>query len=364
MKVSLYGLFPPKIGGVSIHLYRLAKYLLKDNYLESVYVNNMGLMNASYPSFCRDVSIRYRWDILSRIKWLVSVMKEDYSDLFHLHGSLFWDYILVLLLVRKYHRKVIFTIHDQMQLQKNNYALVALKLLYRLIPQNYLFFIAVNPNIARQLQKIGISQSRIKIIPAFLCESNDTPLNIEFQSLSTDYVNILLYAPALKSKSDFLIYGIEIGLESYYNLLLKEKYRLRLILCVPNGIDNSLYSAMIQNFKLNNDNYLLFDRPISNIGKLLSLVDIYLRPTTSDGDSVFLREAISYGCLTLASDIIERPKTTSIFETNNVNDCTSKLEYLIENAKELRLRQSTNDFYKDIISVYKYVDNEDISYFK
>ncbi len=57
---------------------------------------------------------------------------------------------------------------------------------------------------------------------------------------------------------------------------------------------------------------------------LFEYIDIFLRPTNTDGDSLSIREAIYSGIPTIASDIVERPFGTITFKNRVVSDLFEK----------------------------------------
>ena len=89
-KISLKGPYPPNIGGVSIHISRLAKLLYKDGILGKVYNTSpeknreeleFEIYDASYP--------RLRYGIFQSMFWLIKFGLEDNSTIIHIHGQKF-----------------------------------------------------------------------------------------------------------------------------------------------------------------------------------------------------------------------------------------------------------------------------------
>ncbi len=58
---------------------------------------------------------------------------------------------------------------------------------------------------------------------------------------------------------------------------------------------------------------------------LLKKVDLFVRPTLSDGASVSVQEALYFGTPTIASDVCLRPQGTVLFSTGNMQDFMSKV---------------------------------------
>jgi glycosyltransferase involved in cell wall biosynthesis len=51
---------------------------------------------------------------------------------------------------------------------------------------------------------------------------------------------------------------------------------------------------------------------------LMTKADLFLRPTTTDGASVSVLEALYLGCPVLASDAVPRPQNVVLFNTDNM----------------------------------------------
>lgn len=364
MKISLYGLFPPNIGGVSIHVKRLADRMEQDGYLNYVYVNNYGLFRSfEYPDYCIDVSHSYKLNFFKKLRWINKYLKKDDADIFSLHGSLFWDFIIIYKLAKTCDKKVVFTVHDQMQLNKKDFILLLYKYIYGIIPKNNIFFIAVNPFIKKQLEKIGVCGDRINVIPAFVQENSTTLLDVDLLQEIDDSIMLLLYAPSLRTIDDFDLYGISQAICAYAILLKKMHDKVKLLICVPNGVNKELFDQLVTLNGLDNLDFFLFERPVSNMTQLLKNIHIYLRPTISDGDSVLIREALAENCLVLASDIVTRPVGTYLYKLHDVDDLHNKLSYMISNLQLLKATQNNSlDFYSDIISVYNKHLHENPSY--
>ena len=54
-------------------------------------------------------------------------------------------------------------------------------------------------------------------------------------------------------------------------------------------------------------------------------LDCFLRLTSTDGDSVSVREALHYGCAVLASDVVPRPDGVSVCKADDENDFVAAL---------------------------------------
>lgn len=367
MRISLYGPFPPNIGGVSAHVQRLAMRLRVDDNFQNIFVNNGGFSSTcKYPDYCIDVSDGSRLNLLKRIR-NAKLISKGVFDVLHIHGSIYWDYIFVLILTRVYNKNIVFTLHDQIQLDKCRIILWITRLFYMLLPSKKLHFIAVNPNIKDQLISIGIKESYIKIIPAFLKENNEEELDENLVDiLKQNSIKLLLYAPSLLTQENFDIYGIATTLEMYSRLIQQNITSLMLLICVPSGVEEKILKNVLSNYTIDQSSFFVYKKPVNNMGKLLELCDIYLRPTSTDGDSLLVREAILNQCVVVASDIVMRPQKTILFKTSNIDDFFNKMVFVLRELPQLKLIHNNNeDFFENIYSLYKNVIcDESINNFK
>ena len=53
---------------------------------------------------------------------------------------------------------------------------------------------------------------------------------------------------------------------------------------------------------------------------LFKKINLFIRPTFTDGDAVSIREALSFNCSVIASDVVQRPKSTVTFKNRDFND--------------------------------------------
>jgi glycosyltransferase involved in cell wall biosynthesis len=89
---------------------------------------------------------------------------------------------------------------------------------------------------------------------------------------------------------------------------------------------------------------------VSNIIKLWKISNIVLRPTFTDGDSLVVREALSVGTCVIASDIVERPVGTILFECGNFEQLAMKILENLSSRIEIKPEISNN--YEEIKTIY------------
>jgi hypothetical protein len=83
---------------------------------------------------------------------------------------------------------------------------------------------------------------------------------------------------------------------------------------------------------------------------ILQVSDCFIRATTTDGDSLSVKESISFQKPVIASDCVDRPKGCTLYKTLDRQD----LEYKIDAFHSLTTSDTDNlDGFKDILNLYK-----------
>ena len=88
-------------------------------------------------------------------------------------------------------------------------------------------------------------------------------------------------------------------------------------------------------------------------GPALVRSSVFVRPTSTDGDSVSVREALAVGVPVVASDVCQRPKGCHIFQSRDAEQMAKTvLEVLIKGEKS-PLADTDDDAVEAIIERYK-----------
>lgn len=348
MKVSLYGVFPPNIGGVAIHIKRLSEVLRKDSLLDCIFVNNYSRVAKIVDKDIIDISLKHRWNIIKRFWFYLKYISKKSNDIIHIHGSIIWDYVYILL-SSYFSKGVVLTVHDQMQLNRNYVYITLIRFLYSLVNKSKLKIIAVNQTIAEQIKHIGIKEYDISIIPAYIPIADTS--NIKQIKSEKNIHNILWYAPSLERNSSENIYRFDLAL-SLKEIFNKHRIESKLIICAPNGIDYEFLQSELGYHNLIPDELILFDYPINNMSDVLSTCNLYFRPTMTDGDSLLIRDALHIGCHVIASDEVARPLKTILFSINNQISLEEAFKQYIHNEGPNFKDDEQNNNFTKILSLY------------
>lgn len=93
------------------------------------------------------------------------------------------------------------------------------------------------------------------------------------------------------------------------------------------------YKKVVEKANLQ-DRILILDEPLSFV-RLISMSDIVLRTTNTDGDAISIREGLFMGKTVIASDVVKRPSGVLLFKTRNINS-------LLEVVLSSKLNDSDN----------------------
>lgn len=272
-KMLILGTIPPPIGGVSIHTDRLISYLKKKR----------------IPFKFLDIRRNNLKDIL------VAGFKSEYI---HLHTSNSYFRLLVIIFFSFIGKRVIFTFHGNLGRYKGfrNF-LDVLSIKAAFLP------ILINDSSYKSALRYN---SQSKQIPAFI------PPQVEEQLPKT----VTLRINELKETYGFVFatnaFGFvydRYGRETYQITTLIELFselKMALVVADPSGSYKSHY---IKNQVYLPSNILLISERYS-FYEVLKLSDCLLRITTTDGDSLSVKEALHLNRLVVASNVVNRPEGT------------------------------------------------------
>lgn len=92
--------------------------------------------------------------------------------------------------------------------------------------------------------------------------------------------------------------------------------------------------------------------------------DVFVRPTNTDGDAVSLREALYFWIPSVASDAVQRPEGTVLFNSRDIDDFTAKVKDMIdiyERYKRISETVKMEDNFEKIMEVYRMLsESQDI----
>lgn len=363
MKIAFIGqkgIFGKSGGGVESHVEDLALYLVKEGHEVIVYVRpyycrfkfsktrtHRGITLITLPT----IKTKHLDAITHTFFASFDVLRRD-VDIVHYHmiGPAFLLWIPKLF---KRKARVVFTFHSQDYHHKKwgkfaQFCLYAGEWIGCHIADEV---IAVSKNIKKYIyEKYGIMASFIPngVKPPPVVRS-DFIKKLGLQQ--GEY--ILCVARMVPHKNIHL-------LVSAYNRLRTQGFRKKLVI-VGGGAYTDLYTQYVMSHSKKNKN-IIFTGQLPNNSKLLRELYhnayLYVHPSESEGLSVSILEAGSFGIPVLASDIIENRDVLKndgfYFRNKDVIDLRNKLSYLLQHRKVLL---SKKDGFRQVIhSMYNWKD--------
>jgi len=134
------------------------------------------------------------------------------------------------------------------------------------------------------------------------------------------------------------LYGFDLCLESLDKLQLTYP-RMGIVFALSGAGDEVCFKRLLKTIEKKESVYLMYQCP-GELWPLLKCVDLFIRPTLSDGASVSLQEALYFGTPVVASDVCERPAGTVLFKTGDQNDFVKKVSEVLNECEAINIRRN------------------------
>lgn len=275
--VLMFGTLPPPVGGVTISVENLTKALRKSGV---------------------------------QVTFISLSMLFKRFDIAHIHSYSAWKRFLLLLAGKLLAKKCVFTIHGMHYPSSGLLSRVNLWLSDGVIVLNDKILATAPILKSKPLQKMT----------SIVSEGVELDFNPNQQLLpKKSKPRILLYAQHGNSFQGQAIYGVPF-IESILSDLIS-KYTLVFVDATGCYPQMSAYQQQ--------DVYYI-NKPV-NFLQLLSEVDVYIRPTSKDGDAVSIHESMMMGVPVVASDVVERAGEVLTYRYLDRGDFLSKLANVLKN---------------------------------
>lgn len=185
-----------------------------------------------------------------------------------------------------------------------------------------------------------------KLIPAFIPPLSEPPLSDDVKSvvaMCKDRKRPIVSTNASKYSADKDgndIYGIDF-LVSYFS----SQPDYTLLISDPKN-------AYSQRISQTTGNIFFLNKPHSYY-ELLKLVDVFVRNTSTDGDALSVKEALSLGVPTLCSDCVDRPSGVILFKYSDSHSFKQALDKAGRQKSTTHTVQPTNDAVEELVSLYR-----------
>ena len=314
-KIVILGKIPSPIGGVTIHVFRLLARLELSN-------------------------VKYVFRRLNKLTLLLLPFLLAKCPLIHVHSSNPYIRYLVCVLAKFYTIKTIVTFHGDLLRYKSGF-------------KNYLDFktighadfpIVLNENSYKISKRLNNNSRLISaFIPPILENEYLNAECIEQINILKNTKKIMFCTNAFnmsfdKNKNE--IYGI---FELIDFFIKNSKYGL--VFSDPSGVYSNEFSKrqiiIPDNIFVIKDSHSFF--------KILTLCDVSIRNTSTDGDSLSVKESIFLNILTLCTDVVSRPKEAFVYKRGTIGTVINSININNQNI----IHSTIKDGSEELIDLYR-----------
>ncbi|WP_432407033.1 glycosyltransferase family 4 protein [Wukongibacter sp. M2B1] len=352
MKIGLFGIYPPPIGGISVHIKRLSAFLYKKNIDVTVYSNCEKKGNESYVREVKNKKIQH-----------IENLFNSKDDIIHIHSHS-WKERAILTCVSKFYGKIfIMTIHslkekwDELNLMD--------RILVKYVLKYSTKIISVGVNEKKKLVSWGCSEDKIVVLPAYI---NPIEIIEDRQKIPREVWSFIDKSKFIISANGCIrfhrgedLYGIDMLIDLVHRL--KNSYDVSLIIALLDvygqGDEQRRYYKELREkiSKLSlQEKIFIFEVKDTEFYPILQKSNLFIRPTNTDGDAISLREALYFKIPSIASDIVARPKGTISFKNRDIDDLEEKVIDIIRNydkhkrkLKDIKIK----DYAQDVLNLYE-----------
>lgn len=363
MKVILIGSYPPPYGGISIHMQRLYKKLMRNGINTEIYsLNKIKKENERIKYF------NLKKDFIKLI-----FLKKD--NIIHFHGSSFKARILLATISYIFRRKVIMTVHG-VSLEEEYKSLNPIgKAVYKFFLNKISYLIVVNPQIKEWCIKNNILKKKIKVIPSYInpiiAEQDYKKIDKKvwkFIEERRKEKNLLITANGnIRFYNDEDLYGVDLLIELMKELREK-KYKVSLIFALlgyeqQSDKERIYFKNLLNRIKEYGLEKFIYFYKVKNTEyyPILERCDIFIRPTNTDGDAISLREGIYFKKICIASDVVVRPDEIILFKNRNIKELLLQVENVIKNYKIEKKRLDNievGEYFDEMLELYQILINK------
>lgn len=131
------------------------------------------------------------------------------------------------------------------------------------------------------------------------------------------------------------LYGFDLCLQAFSDLKVAKKASLIFVVSDTSFNQKKIesYQDHIKKNKL--DSNILFHLGAIDFYTLLTMADVSIRSTNTDGDALSVRESIYLNIPCIASDCVVRPIQTVLFKNRSSEDLIDKLLYCLMHSTDL-----------------------------
>lgn len=336
MKIKLIGKLPPPVGGVTIHILRLFKWLKANDIAVEVLALNK-------PSGV-ELGVEGVGSISS---WLLKRILFGFKeDIIHYHGANYPG-LIFLVFVRLFHPnfKLYFTIHGEGYINRLKKRPIYIRLIKFCLGKLDCIFVGGN-HLYEQLTEIGIDDANIHIVDAFL-----PPIVSDKKTIPASLLKVINSDAKIISANAYNVDKLANGGDLYGLYILSElakrlndnQVKFQMIILIANNNDEFYVSQLFDDI---GNVHVVSDEKI-NGWEVISKSDLMIRPTSTDANAISMKEAMMFNVDVIASDVVPRYNGVVTFNYPNINDLVEKVEYSLDYGNpKIKVNNNIHEYIK------------------
>jgi glycosyltransferase involved in cell wall biosynthesis len=342
-KVAIIGVYPPPIGGISIHIKRLCDYLDSVGISYTIYDNTQGKKDRPYV---------YTGPIE---RWCIGYFFRAKESVIHCH-FMRWQVRFLLSLLKLRGKRIIFTFHSYRQEESLGFLK---RMMIRATGRLGDLFICGTEKIAEDVVASGIPREKTVVIGGYIppMSKNDPPLPQVVEEFIQGATPLIVSNGVI---GNFFqgedLYGADLCVELVRELA-HEYPSLKFVFCITHTVDLAYRQELqrrIAEYKI--EKHFLFVEESMEFYPLVKRSDPLIRATMSDGDAISVREALLFGVPVLGSDSSKRPPQVQLFKNRNLADLVAKTREIL--GKEKPAPVKSPNFAEDVVKGYRLNEKE------
>lgn len=311
LSVLLVGCLPPPVGGVSIHLQRLTARLEQEGHAWRL-LDDARVAPSLLPL---------------RLAAALTAARLSGVRLVHVHSGNWRTRHLCVVLGRWLGLRVLLTLHSFRPLTNPRTRWLARSTLRRADG-----VVAVSEEVRARCLESGARPEQVRVQYAYLdpLPAAGAPLPPQvLDFLSAHRPVLCASAFQLRFHDGLDLYGLDLLIDLAQGLRDVHPQAGLVFVLPETGLPDYLAACRARLTALGLDGHVLIFPGKLDFPALLRRVDLLVRPTTTDGDSLSLREALFVGCRVLASDAAPRPAGVALFRNRDGVDLLERCRKLL-----------------------------------
>lgn len=362
--VKHFHTIPPSYGGVSVYVKRLSLALIRKGLLSGAFYRKelVGIPQEYSRLFSVFPKHTRSFYVIPELPYLICQFRK--YEIIHSHSTLNTSFA-IWFLHKVLKKPVVYTLHNQMIDQElsllNAFDLYCVRSLAK---DSSVQFVSVSEESKQKLEGTGIFfKNKIKVIPAYIAPvevgRKEDYLSAGLISFIENRKYILFYVQSFVIYNGVDVYGTNTMIDAFVELH-KKNIPISLVFCLSNSNNDEMLNSLkkrISHAGLNNYVYWQIGG-VSEMWPIIKGAQLYLRPTSTDGDSVLLREVLGLGVPCLASDVAIRPNGCYTYRYEDNDSLVNKTIEILKKQNESSIHTkggntSTIDYLEDVLIVYK-----------